>query len=293
MSNVAFIISQTRSGSTMLQRMLGAHPNCLTSTGEPYLMLALLQGFRGECIDDTARWAKDASARFMQEFNSEPVFGYAIRGAANEIYGDALEKASFLCNAFDKPQKTRFIDKTPRYFLILKDLMRMYQPEDFVFLVRNPLDVLASTLTFDKVSHWHDLASVVDKFNEDHYSIRVNKMADILYGPQQIAKAMRRWKDRACVVRYEDLVADPTTQLMRVCGYLGLPFDVKMLTYDNGTAKYADDNSMVKHDKPVTNYVNNWRERMDPTQAKTYLEALGTDVLMTFGYPELIEEFNL
>jgi hypothetical protein len=257
-------------------------------------MLALLQGFRGVSGNETGRWAQDAAFKFLAEFASEPVLSYAIRGAADDIYGDALEKASFLCNAFDRPQKTLFIDKTPRYFLILRDLMRMYQPESFVFLVRHPLDVLASTLAFDKVEHWRDLEKVADKFFPGKHA---NKMIDVIGGPQEIASAIRKLGESACVVQYENLVIDPIAELAKICDHLGLTFDKAMLEYGTGSKageRYADDHSVGKHQAPVTDYINNWKQRIrDTSQVQSYLMALGNRVIETFGYPDLIEEFDL
>ncbi len=45
----------------------------------------------------------------------------------------------------------------------------------------------------------------------------------------QVMKAVQGLQRPTCVVRFEDLVTEPRTLLIRVCGYLGLPFHETML----------------------------------------------------------------
>ena len=137
-TNMIFVISQPRAGSTLLQRILAAHP-AVFSVAEPWLMLhpvyALKRGgVNAEYESSLARQGLDDFLSLFPE--GEDVYIEALRGMASALYGRALTVEG----------KQYFLDKTPRYYLIIKELYRIFPQAKFVCLLRNPLAVLASIL---------------------------------------------------------------------------------------------------------------------------------------------------
>lgn len=65
-NNLIFLISQPRAGSTMLQQMLGSHPDIHTS--EPWLMLHPLYALKsdGYQAEYDTRLAQEAMGSFVQ-----------------------------------------------------------------------------------------------------------------------------------------------------------------------------------------------------------------------------------
>jgi hypothetical protein len=136
--DLIFVISQPRSGSTLLQRLLAGHPEVQTSA-ETWLMLLPAYGLRGAGLEADFRpaWASRAVREFL-EYYADGVETHldGVRAYARAIYGRVLEKHG----------RTRFLDKTPRYFLIVPELARLFPSARFILLWRNPLSVLASEL---------------------------------------------------------------------------------------------------------------------------------------------------
>ena len=107
-----FIISQPRSGSTLLQRVLAGGPEVQTSA-ETWLMLHPLYWNKGEekiAAEYSSSWAREAVEEFLDNYtDGRDVYDDAIRAWAEVIYTNALQQNG----------KRYFLDKTPRYFFII------------------------------------------------------------------------------------------------------------------------------------------------------------------------------
>ncbi|MCK5361164.1 MAG: sulfotransferase, partial [Gammaproteobacteria bacterium] len=107
-SNLIFILSLPRSGSTLLQHLLGGNPDVLTLP-EPWIMLHPLYALkRGGISTEYEAWqARHALDGFLKNSESgEDIYIDAIRSMASVLYSGALQHSG----------KTLFIDKTPRYY---------------------------------------------------------------------------------------------------------------------------------------------------------------------------------
>src|SRR5262249_40497787 len=137
--NLIFAISQPRAGSTLLQRILAAHPS-IFATAEPWLMLHPLYALRaqGHTADYNAEWARAALKDFCDNLEGgEQAYLEALRGMGVSLYNQALQRSGRPC----------FLDKTPRYYQICPELRRTFPEAKFILLLRNPLAVLSSILT--------------------------------------------------------------------------------------------------------------------------------------------------
>jgi hypothetical protein len=266
--NLIFIISQPRSGSTLLQRVLGSHKELVISS-EPWLMLHPVYGLRegGIQADFAADWAAHGVREFLEHYTDGlAVYDNGIRAFAQTIYGNAIAKAG----------GTWFIDKTPRYLLILDDLLRLFPAAKFIFLLRNPLSVLASIIN-TQISH--DLYTL-ERFREE-----------LLAGPGNMLRAIDALGDRAIVVRYEDYVTAPEEYTHEICNKLGVTSHPGMVDYaDSKPLKgfMQDRTGIQQHTKPSDARIESWKQLLgDRTQihyAQKYLEALGGDTVTKLGY---------
>ena len=199
-----FLLSLPRSGSTLVQRVLAAHPE-VSTTPEPWLLLPQLFAMRERGM--LVRYGHVPAARAIREF------------AARLPNGDqdyAAELRRFILALYSKASADRgryFLDKTPRYHLIAEELWRIFPEARWVFLWRNPLAVTASI-----VATWGK-----GKWRPDQWSI------DLVEGPRNLVSAYEGHRDEAFAVRYEDLIMDPMTAWPRLFGYLDLDFDPSLL----------------------------------------------------------------
>lgn len=269
-----FLISQPRSGSTLLQRILASHP-AIHTTSEPWIALHPLIALRkrGVSADYCHDLARTATLEFLSTLPAGLETYYeAIGLMLNHMYGTALRSS----------RKTRFLDKTPRYYAIIPELRRIFPEARFIFLIRNPLAVLSSVF-----EAWATRSG-------GHYSLRCDYLHDLLAGPVALAAAIAKPGPHDSVIRYEDLVAAPELQLERLCGSLGLDFDPAMVAYGNGPLagrrwRYGDQGTVYAERKPIPTRVERWRKILGGSQnagdvGRSYLQKLGRELIEKLGY---------
>lgn len=267
--NLIFIISQPRSGSTLLQRILAGHPDIQTSA-ETWMMLHPVYGLREEGIQSefNSVWAREAVNEFLGNYtDGSEVYDNAIRAWAKVIYDNVLQKAGGKI----------FIDKTPRYALIIPELYRLFPRAKFIFLLRNPMAVLASELSSHVKGNWRMLAVF---------------RSDLLEAPQKIIDGIKLLGDNAIVVRYEEFVQKPDEQTRLLCDQLGIVFQAGMVDYGETPeieGFMQDREGVKKHSRPTGDSITKWQRMLtDPQElhfAQEYLLYLGQELTEALGYP--------
>ena len=231
--SLVFVISPPRAGSTLLQRMMGAHAEIFTHP-EPHLISPIAHlGVYGNV--DKAPYdhinAAEAIKAFIRELpDGEQDYLDALRCYTDTLYGRMLSTSS--CSYF--------LDKTPANALVLPFLQRLYPEEKYVVLTRHPLAVFSSYANSFFNGDWH----VAHEFNP------------ILerYIPT-MAKLLRERPVPLVHVAYEDIVIDPEPQLERIFAFLGLEHDPRAVDYGSaGPAKkgMGDPITVDKEGRPVT-----------------------------------------
>jgi hypothetical protein len=262
------LVSQPRAGSTMLQRILGAHSRVHT-TAEPWLMLHPVYALREEGHD--AEYGARTAYRALQDFlaaleGGEAHYYEALQRLGLHLYGTACAQAG----------KDLFLDKTPRYFLILPELARAFPQARFLFLLRNPLAVLASILHTWVQGEWIRLA---------------RHRENLLLAPRLLLEGLELLGERATTVHYEALVEEPAAEVAGLCQHLGLEFEPAMLDYGAQPAfkgRYGDPAGVDRHTRPTTASLDRWlelgRSRQGRHLARAYLEGLGPETVARMGY---------
>jgi hypothetical protein len=266
--NLVFIISQPKAGSTLLQRILAGHPDIQTSA-ETWLMLHPVYGLRKQGIETNynANWAATGVAEFLENYaDGRDTYVEGIQSFAETIYGRVLEKHG----------KKLFLDKTPRYTMILDDLYEIFPKAKYVLLIRNPLAILKSELHTYVGTDWQILAEFEP---------------DLVAAPQRLVDARRTLGKAAFELKYENLVEQPENIVKELCGFLGVSFDAEMLDYSDTPAPVGRMNDPVgihRHTRPSTESLDKWKEMGSDEQLRTfalsYLSVLGDDLVEALGY---------
>jgi len=200
----ALVLGFPRSGTTLLRRILDAHPQI-------------------SCPPET--WATTACARFLQDIvvDGPPIgvrTGLGFLGIAEqEIHADlrALTEKYHRRVAGGKPV---MVEKSGFDLFHLTELTELYSGHArFIAVVRHPLDTIASNL---------DLASRLGRF--------LPELQPFLSAhPAPVEALAAAWVDRteaqlalvasegpaACLYRYEDMIAAPAATLAPVFALLG------------------------------------------------------------------------
>jgi len=266
--NLIFLISQPRSGSTLFQLMLAKHQDIATTT-EPWIALHpifALHGFGVSSIYDSAL-ARKAVLEFLKESGIKKEFYINQVGKfLNTIYNKAIEKQN----------KKYFLDKTPRYYYIIDELVEIFPEAKFVVLLRNPLAVLNSILT-----NW---------VKED-LSVLCWCIDDLISAPNKIVNTIEKNPDRCFVIKYENLVQQPDVILKQVSEYLGIEFYKDMMNYENTLNlnwTFGDKTGIQNANGPTTNSIDKWKSGFRSSQNKiiagSYLNELGQNLIEKMGY---------
>jgi len=266
--NLIFIISQPRSGSTLLQRVLAGNPDIQTSA-ETWLMLHPTYAHKHTEINAVynTMWAANGVKAFLENYtDGMDVYDNAIRAWANTIYSNALQQEN----------KKYFLDKTPRYFFIIPDLYRLFPDAKFIFLIRNPLAVLASELKTYIKGNWRKLG----QFKQD-----------LVDAPGLLLDGIQLLGENAITINYEAFVSNPNENIKLLCKNIGIDFHENMIDYSNTPApkgKMNDPVGIHQHTKPSNTSINKWTKMVDIEQehyfACRYLEVLGPTVFEKLGY---------
>ncbi|MGH3666008.1 MAG: sulfotransferase family protein, partial [Egibacteraceae bacterium] len=195
-----FIFSLPRSGSTLLQRMLGAHSQVATAS-EPWLLLPLLYSLRTDGV--YTKYNHGEAVRAIVDLCAQLPDGRATYLA--EIRRFAMRVYSELAG----PDARYFLDKSPRYHLVADDILGAFPEAKCVFLWRHPLAVAASTL---------------DTWLQGRWQVYYHKI-DLFEGLERLVDAYRHHAERVACVRYEDLVTAPERTLRSLLDHLELGWE--------------------------------------------------------------------
>jgi hypothetical protein len=272
-----FLLSLPRSGSTLVQRVLASTPEIATAP-EPWFLLPQVYALRERGVE--AEYVQVSSARAIRGFadrlpNGIDDYHATVRDLALRLYDLAAGNG----------EGRYFLDKTPRYHLIVDELFELFPDARFVFLWRNPLAVAASIVeTWAKgrwaVQRWH---------------------VDLFDGVTNLTDGFRAHEDVALSVRFEDLIGDPLNAWPRLFAHLDLPFDPAVLSAFSELrldGRMGDPTGVDRYRELSTEPLEKWKATMrSPVRkhwARDYLEWIGVErlALMGIDLDELLRELE-
>jgi hypothetical protein len=269
---MAFVISAPRSGSTLLERMLEAHP-MIHGGPEPHLLTPLAHlGVWAKV--DKAPYDHILAAESQKLFvaglpGGEQDYWDACRAYCDVLYGRALAASG----------RQVCLDKTPAYALILPFMARVFPDAAYVVLTRHPLATLSS--------YAHSFFDGSYRAAQEHNPLLER------YVPA-LAAFLRQREVPFLHTRYEDLVKDPDAVMRGVCDHLGVPFDPSIIEYGNaggsGRKGLGDPVGVDRQTRPTTGSLKKWVEDLasNPENlalARATVARLDPGDLRILGYP--------
>ncbi|WP_418511562.1 sulfotransferase family protein [Corallibacter sp.] len=217
-SQLIFIISQPRAGSTYLQNLLSNNSKVNTCS-EPWLMLHLSSLIKPELSQATYDSAL-ANKAFEEYLKTHEALNFQEK------------KKQFLLSLYQPMQDgyTYVIDKTPRYWELLNELIALFPKSRFIILKRNPFHVITSI-----IKTWQ-----VDSLKALRYYHR-----DILLAPKVLQDFCNTHQTNPQVytLRYEDLISDTKHEVEKLYSWLEVPFTFEVLDSSKNNkykGKYGD-----------------------------------------------------
>jgi len=209
------VLGMPRSGTTLLQRILDAHPRIDCPT-ERYLLIACSRFLYQEPS--------------MRGMSAGVLPGLSFAGCDEEVVVDRLRDfaLSFFRESAKKAGKQRWAEKTAFDIFHIDNIERMFAGScRFICLFRHALDVVCSM---------RELCSHVDRYDVElrPYLLRHWRPLEAFAAAwadqnTRLLQLLADHPDRCISLRYEQLTDDPAAQLHRVFDFLKEDVDVEEL----------------------------------------------------------------
>ncbi len=248
-----FFVGFPRSGTTLLETMLSAHPNIAATDEQPFLTQVI----------NTVRRKMTPGSEFPPHFASLP-----------DSAMDELEEAywTFATRDLgpDAVKDKRLLDKLPLNICFLPVVRRIWPDARVLVALRDPRDVCLSCL--------------FQPFGPNDAMVHLARLDTTTALYAQVMALWQRYRDELGLhvfeSRYEDLVAEPETRVRAILDFLGEPWDEAVMKFaerkrDVRTPSYAGVASKV-HTRSVKRW-ERYRSQFEPflPRLEPFVQAFG------------------
>ncbi len=221
-----FVLGQPRTGTTLIERIICAHPD-VHSAGE-------LQQF-------------SLAIRRIADFREPKRFSTRFFDAA--LDSDALKVGNVYMETTRRMQGAtpRFVDKLPQNYLMIPLILKALPNAKIVHLNRNAADACFSSfkqLFADAYLHSYDLEEMA------RHHCRYRRL---------MAVWRERFPGRFYDIAYEDTVRDLEPEARALIDYLGLPWDDACLNFHEQKTAVSTASAVQVRERAHTRSVDRWR----------------------------------
>lgn len=277
-----FIVSSGRSGTTLLRAMLNAGNEIMFPHESDFIARAY--PFYANKLLDKGDYP--ILVRFFMYSSQDYGWGMAESELLNEIcntaprtFADLIELFNFIYLRHHHPDCIRWGNKTPVLIANIDRIYDVFPNAHVVHLVRDGRDVFLSYRT-----------------------VHSDQNSSGAFGPKGVATAALYWidglrrveayADRVYELRYEDLLAQPSEVLQKLCKHLGLRFSDAMVE-DYGSSSRNKDMVLDIHKKTIHAKLSHGLDRSNTGKylmkmtrwQRLVFETLTSPYLRKYSYP--------
>jgi hypothetical protein len=280
-----FIVGASRSGTTLLRRMVDAHRD-IAITRETHWIVDVVAG--KDAVSPEEPVTRELLSRLLadERFTRMGVDRAELERLVSR--DPPVSYATFVTAAFDQhgaSQGKRLVgDKVPGYVTEVPTLHGLWPQARFVHMIRDGRDVCLSMLD------WQREGREVTRFSawgDDPVSVTALWWERRVRLGREDGGALGR--DLYHELRYERLVADPAGQSKSLCDFLGVRYDDHMLRFHEGRERDDPGLSAKKAWRPVTAGLRDWRTDMEEENLERF-EAAAGELLDELGYPRAVPD---
>lgn len=275
MSNPVIIFGSARSGTSLLSRIVGSHPNIgvpfeshLYNRFYPWLKYygdLEKEKNRNRLIHDLL------DTDVMALWDIKPEFDDIIKHLkVNSFHGvvDALMNAWL-----EKCGKQRWGEKTPWHMFYWHEIMKGFPNAKYIFIVRDGRD---ASMSWQKArfgpKHIYPLAKRWKKFHDEYEKFKQVVNPDYLYE-----------------LRYEDLLDRPEEIAREICAFIDEEYSDEMLAFYKTTTSYKTDkgNDTNLTQPLMKSNKDKWKQALSQDEKRMF-EAVAGDELERYGYQRVV-----
>jgi len=266
---VAFIGGYSRSGTTLLGAMIGAHTQCIC-TPESQFKIDVLRHFRGkkkEAVNiETARKMIQDHPRYRVLWgdvaDSDALIGIS---SYEELILWFVRKYA---EKEGKPHPAFWVDHSPTNIKHAKILLELFPKSKFIHIIRDGRAVAASIMPLDWGPNTIDRTACSWKSRVSHYL--------------SVESSLKN--DQMLRVRYEHLIRSPESTLRDICSFLDIEYQPQMIRGSGfKVPRYQDKQHSLIGKEPDKKRINAWEKSLTPRQIEIF-ESIAGELLVSLGY---------
>jgi hypothetical protein len=278
-----FIVGCPRSGTTLLRRMVDAHPR-IAMTRETHWIPRIHEEGVGLTADGHV--TSELLAHLLDDwrFRRMEVDLPRLRRAVASSGG--ISYSRFVTIVFDlygeRRGKPLVGDKTPGYGGKMEALHALWASARFVHIIRDGRDVCLS------LHDWRpeQFSRAAPARTHDSVSAAAIWWARRVRAAREAGRALG--SSLYHEVRYESLVTEPERECRELCRFLEVAADDAMTRFHEGRTKSTPGLDAKQAWLPPRKGLRDWRSEMPPEEVERFEVAAG-DLLKDLGYPMLSE----
>ncbi|WP_373533611.1 sulfotransferase [Microcoleus sp.] len=212
-----FLVGAPRSGTTILQSLLAAHPSIISFPETKFFYYLLPKFEPPTSVEERLK------IFFNKEINEPKFLSYF------QVEQSELEKANCFIKVLDtlafEQEKSVWIEKTPEHIYFIEYLEKLLPDALFIHILRNGIDVIASMFEASRKApdDWGG------KWELDYCITRWQEARSINY--------LSVGKKNHILVKYDELVEDPRIAALNICNFIGIEFNDLMLSQYKETSQ--------------------------------------------------------
>ncbi len=280
MSPPIFIFGSARSGTSLLSRIVGSHPNI----GVPYESHLYNQFYPWLKYYGDLELEKNRNRLVRDILRTDVMNDWEPKPAFEDIV-NAIERSDFhgivdaIMNAWlKKVGKNRWGEKTPWHLYYWKEILQGFPDAKFVNIVRDGRD---SSLSWQQA-----------RFGPKHIYISARRWKHYLDEYTEFKKAIR--SEDLFELRYEDLLDDPEKTARDLCSFVGEQYSDQMLAFHESAVAYPTDKGNDENlAKPLMqSNKEKWKQQMTQKELRIF-EAVAGKELEEYGYARAVPEASI
>lgn len=293
---IIFIVGNSRSGTTMMLRILNNHPQLMVLNELHFFEQLWSPNDKGKVI--TTDEAKEIAAKlvmiqrkgyntgftdFTQYYNEADEVIQLIN--KDELTSEAVFTA--MANREIKlNNKSIICEKTPQNVFYIKEIFELYPKAKIVNMVRDPRAILLSQKNKwnrKNLGGWYITRKESIRLQINYHPITLSKLWNAAINAASLFKTDKR----LISVRFEDLLDNPEQTIRTICQHIEVDFDKNMMNITQESSSIEKDSKEIGFKKERA---SNWQKGGLNTTERWICQTMTNKNMQAYNFP--IEEIK-